>query len=313
MPEVPFSVSTKEELAHLMPSEKSCQLAELAGVTRACGRIEVKGHGELTLTLTTDQAAVVRKALTLFKSLFEAAPEVVVLRGRRLRRNRNYILRVPVGDPRASILTALGVTDVQGQIRYDLPEGLVKRSCCRRSYLRGLFLGSGSVTGPDRDHHLEIVLSDADLADAVGQLLFSFHIPARMTSRKDSIVLYLKESEGITAFLNVTGAHQALLAYENVLAMKDVRNRINRMVNAETANLQKSVEAGMRQAEDIKLIRRTIGLAKLPPSLREIAQVRLKHPQASLRELGDLCRPKVGKSGVNHRLRKLEEIARDLR
>lgn len=310
---MPFSVSTKEELAHLLPPEKACRLAELAGLARACGRIELRGQGGLALTLASDQAAVVRKALTLLKGLFGAAPEVVVLRRHRLRKNRNYILRVPVGDLRASILTTLGVTDAEGQIRYDVPEELVKRNCCRRSYLRGLFLGSGSVADPDKAHHLEIVLSDADLADAVGQLLFSFRIPVRMTSRKGSIVLYVKESEGIAAFLNVAGAHQALLSYENVLAMKDVRNRINRMVNAETANLQKSVDAGLRQAEDIKLIRRTIGLAKLPPSLREIARMRLKHPQASLKELGDLCMPRIGKSGVNHRLRKLEEIARDLR
>lgn len=310
-----FSHDVKEELARVLPVKDCCRRAELAGLVRAAGLLElasipVKGRG--FLRVETGQAAVARKLVLLGKAVLGMHPEVRVRRQQRLRRSRSFGVYLQSQDPVADRIR-LGVLEPGGGLERTIPPGLVSHGGCRRAYLRGLFLGAGSLTDPSRSHHLEIVLRDEVLADAVGQLLFSFNIGVRMTSRRGELVLYLKEADQIGQFLATMGAHQALLAYENTLALKTVKNRVNRLVNAETANLEKSVDAGVRQAADVKLIQRRIGLHGLPPSLRELAELRLKHREASLRELGELCNPPLGKSGVAHRLRKLETLAEELR
>lgn len=315
-----FSRTVKEELARVAPDKPCCRRAELAGLIRSAGTLEIQAvasgatpeSGRLFIWVETGQAPVARKLVLLAKSVLGVAPEVLVRRQRRLRRTRSFGIHLVPSNPMAD-LVRLGVLAPDGGLQRAIPEDLVSHNCCRRSYLRGLFLGSGSITDPGRGHHLEIVLRDESLADAAGQILFGFGIPVRISARRGELVLYLKESEQIGNLLGLMGAHQALLAYENVLAMKTVKNRVNRLVNAETANLEKSVDAGVRQAEDVKLIRRRLGLHALTPSLRELADLRLKHPGASLKELGEMCVPPLGKSGVAHRLRRIETLAGDLR
>lgn len=315
-----FSGDVKEELARVTPDRACCRRAELAGLVRSAGRLEIVGSGDghsgtpghVSVRVETGQAAVARKLVQLSKTVLGSAAEVRVRRLQRLRRSRSFDVHLPSADP-ARNLVDLGVLDRAGGLERGIPPALVAHGGCRRAYLRGLFLGSGSVTDPSRSHHLEIVLRDEDLADAVGQLLFGLGIGVRMTSRRGELVLYLKEADQIGQLLATMGAHQALLAYENTLALKTVKNRVNRLVNAETANLDKSVDAGVRQAADLKFIEQHLGLHHLPPPLRELAELRLRHREASLRELGELCTPPLGKSGVAHRLRKLEEIAEDLK
>ena len=318
-----FSRTVKEELARVAPDKGCCQVAELAGLVRAAGTLEIAGRDagppssappdeRFHIWVETGQAPVARKLIQLGKAVLGSNPEVLVRKQRRLRRSRSFSVLLASARPRQD-LVRLGVLNPGGGLRRDIPDELTVRGCCRRSYLRGLFLGSGSVTDPGRSHHLEMVLRDEALADQVVQLLFSLGVMVRLTSRRGEIVLYLKEADQIGQLLGLMGAHQALLAYENVLALKTVKNRVNRLVNAETANLEKTVDAGVRQAEDVKLIRRRLGLHTLSHSLRELAELRLKHPGASLKELGQLCEPPVGKSGVAHRLRRLEVLASELR
>ncbi|MCR4787538.1 MAG: DNA-binding protein WhiA [Lachnospiraceae bacterium] len=184
-----------------------------------------------------------------------------------------------------------------------------KRSCCIRAYLRGAFLCTGSVNDPGKSYNLEFVLSDSKEAERISELLKTFDIDSRINKRKNTFVVYIREAEGIVDMLNIMGAHRSLMYVESLRVVKDVRNNLNRKVNCEAANIVKSVNASARQIEDIKKIDRVLGLKKLEEPLREMAYVRLEHESATLAELGGYLNPPVGKSGVNHRLRKLSEIA----
>lgn len=192
-------------------------------------------------------------------------------------------------------------------------ELIVQRSCCRRAFLRGLFLACGSITDPGRGYHLEITLDNQGRAREVVRLLMSFSIEAKIVERKKNYIVYLKEGARIVDFLNVMEAHVALMEFENVRILKEMRNSINRKVNCETANIKKTVSAAARQIEDIQYIKDTSGFGTLPKGLAQIANLRLEHAEVSLKELGEMLVPPIGKSGVNHRLRKLSEIAENLR
>lgn len=188
---------------------------------------------------------------------------------------------------------------------------VLSNNCCKKAFLRGVFLWAGSVSDPEKVYHLEMKFETEALADEVVKIMQGFGVKAKKSIRKDRFVVYLKEGDEIADFLVLLGAQQALLELENVRVVKEVRNSVNRRVNCETANLQKTVESGMSQLKDIEWIAEHIGFERLPGNLREIAEARLNHPDASLTELGSYLDPPVGKSGVNHRLRRLKKIAEE--
>ena len=192
----------------------------------------------------------------------------------------------------------------------DDPE-LVRRPCCRKAYLRGLFLKAGSISDPEKMYHLEISCEKKDFAIRLKEMLSAYDLRSKIVDRKGHYVVYLKDSGQIADFLALIQAHKSLLSLENTMVVKDVRNTVNRKVNCETANIQKTVSASLTQIEAIEYIRDHIGFEKLPESLREIARVRLENPDDSLEKLGLRLNPPVGKSGVNHRLRKLKAIAEE--
>jgi len=307
-----FSEVTKNELARITGSAECCKKAELAALVKMDGTLHING-GRVYLDIRTYNAAVARKTFSLFKELYDISAEVMVRRKVRLRKNNVYMVRVCSSENMVKILADLGIVSESGALKESPPAALLSRDCCRRSYLRGLFLGGGSVNSPDRAYHLEITTNNLRHARDIKRILKHFELSARISPRKNWYVVYLKESDQISRCLNLMGAHNALLDFESKRVYKEVRNRVNRLVNCETANLDKTVVAAMRQAEDIKLIQRLKGLNCLPDSLRQVAEARLRYPDASLRELGELMVPPVGKSGVNHRLRKLSEIAGRLR
>lgn len=189
----------------------------------------------------------------------------------------------------------------------------IKRSCCKRAFLRGAFLCVGSITDPGKGNHLEFVCADKEMADLLIEYMAEFEIFAKTIIRKKHYVVYLKDGEEIVNLLNVMGAHVSLMEFENQRILKEISNSVNRRVNCETANIAKTVNAATKQVEDIILIRDTCGFGGLPQNLREMAQVRIDYPEASLKELGSYLEPPVGKSGVNHRLRRLSELAEKLR
>lgn len=304
-----FSEVTKNELARTVGEKECCRLAELAALVKMDGSLRISGRHQLSLAVVTENAAVARKIFTLFKQLFGVQMEVLVQRKVRLRKNNVYLVRVPPREGTKEILRRLGMVDENDRLYAGIKEELIHRECCRRAYLRGAFLGGGSVNNPEGTYHLEIITADRAHARDIGRLMRREHLSARLSARKNWYVVYLKDSAQIVDCLNLMGAHSALLDFENVRVYKDVRNRVNRLVNCETANLNKTVDAAMQQVENIRLIAGTIGLEALSPGLRQVAEARLQHPDASLRELGELLEPRVGKSGVNHRMRRLAEIA----
>lgn len=192
-------------------------------------------------------------------------------------------------------------------------DGNVKNSCCLRSFIRGAFLSCGSISDPEKSYHLEFVCDNKDKAQALVNHFRSFDIETKITDRRDSFVLYINEAESIVDTLNIMGAHKALMLLESLRVEKDFRNQLNRKVNCEAANIAKTASAAARQIQDIELIEKYMGLDRLPEALRQMAEVRLEHVDSSLQELGGYLDPPVGKSGVNHRLRKLSEIADTIR
>lgn len=307
-----FSSEVKNELARTVSEQNCCHMAELASLMRMGGAMLIGGNSNLGINFTTENAAVARKVLTLIKRGFNLKTEIVVTRGRRLKKSNSYQVKVVPSPAVTGLLSTLGIIRGDNINAGREDTDILRKSCCRRAYLRGAFLGGGSVNKPEGDYHLEMVTGNFDFSQTLVRLMKYFNLPVRLTDRKNDYVVYMKDGDGITSFLRIIGAHNALMNFENVRVVKDMRNQVNRLVNCETANLQKTVNAAVRQVERIKLIAQAIGLDKLPRTLREAAEVRLAYPEATLQELVDAMDGRVGKSGINHRLRKLEQLALEL-
>ena len=300
-----FSGQIKEELAQVISSPRHCQLAELAALVQFCGHIEEDG----SLLVQSENPLVIRKCFTLLKKTFKI--EAVA---KSQMQTQNYRLFV-TGEDAFRVLEALKICDTAGHLmmRHLTDPVLIKNSCCKRAYLRGCYMAVGSMSDPYKSYHLELVCGLQAQAEQLLKILHDFSLDAKMIIRKKYHVVYMKEGENIADFLNITEAHKALMEFENTRIYKGMRNMVNRKVNCEAANITKTVNAATRQLEDIRLIREKMGLEGLPEPLRQMAYVRLENPQASLGELGKLLDPPVGKSGVNHRLRKLGELAKELK
>lgn len=308
-----FSAKTKGELARIIPEKQCCQKAELAALIRMDGVIQISSGNKVTLNISTENAAVARKIFSMLKKLFNINTEVLMRKGIRLRKHNSYQIRVSEQEKVQAILRTIGVIDLVGDLAEGIDPEFIKKECCRRAYLRGIFLGGGSVSNPEGDYHLEVITNDHKHAEAICRLIRRYKLPAKVGSRKNWQVVYLKGSEAIVSLLNIMGAHSALLSFENVRIVKDMRNQVNRLVNCETANLNKTVNAALRQVESIRFVANALGMERLPSNLREVAELRLQYPEVSLKELGEMLDPPVGKSGVNHRIRKLERLAEKLR
>lgn len=302
-----FAGDVKNELARLPEDKACCRQAELAALFRMGGTVSL-GAGGLGLNFATENAAVGRRLLAALKHAGGIRAEIAVSRSRRLQKRITYFIRVPPAAAVRDLLTALGLLDAGG-FNMASDAALLRRSCCRRAYLRGAFLGGGSVSRPERDYHLELVTSNAAFAGDIRRAMHSFGLNSGLTDRKQAYVVYLKDGDDIISFLRIVGATNALLKFENVRVVKDMRNQVNRLVNCETANLTKTVRAAVRQTEKIKRLVAARGLHSLPPGLQEMARLRLDHPEATLRELVTLHGGGLTRSGVNHRLRKLERLA----
>lgn len=304
-----YSVDTKNELARIMATKPCCQLAELAAVVKMDGIMQLSGKHEISLNIMTENAAVARKVFSYLKNLFGVHTDIMMTKKNRLKKNNVYLVRMSPQPEVLNVLGSIGMLDEQGRLPGIIKPELLKKDCCRRAYLRGVFLGGGSVSDPEGDYHLEILVNDEAFSRALCRLLKRYGLTAKINERKNWDVVYLKGGEDIIKLLNLMGAHNALLSFENVRIYKDVRNQVNRLVNCETANLNKTVNAAVQQMEDIKLIDKAIGLAKLPLNLRLVAELRLGYPDISLKELGEKLSPPIGKSGVNHRIRRIQKIA----
>lgn len=302
-----FSSEVKDEIEKQISKSRHCQLAELAAIISFTGRMVLTG-GSSRLEILAEHAGLARKCYTLIKRAFDISAD--------LSEHNNGVLIIENQEEIRRILMALKFLDEAGQL-HPFKEGvnglLVQQSCCRRAFIRGAFLASGSMSDPHKSYHFEFVCTTQEQAWQLQALILDFEMDAKIVQRKKYFVVYLKEGDQIVNMLNVMEAHIALMNLENVRIIKEMRNSVNRQVNCETANINKTVNAAVRQIEDIAFIRDKIGLNELPEHLREMAEVRLEYPEAPLKDLGSYLTPPVGKSGVNHRLRKLCEIADNMR
>ena len=298
-----FSNDVKNELSRLETNEVCCDKAEVLGVLRMSGAIVIRGMN-IGIHFSTENAALARRVLQILKNNYQVQTEVVITRSRRLKKNNRYQVRV-LPAPQVSIaMNELQLLSMES----DLKNPLLNKQCCKRAFLRGAFLGGGSISRPSSDYHLEMVTGNEDFARSIIKVMHTFSMKAKLTDRKNDYIVYLKDGESITNFLRVIGAHNSMMELENVRVLKEMRNNVNRRVNCETANLGKVVKAAVRQVNCIKFIDEHMGLSELPQSLQDTARLRLEYPDASLNELVEYSGG-IGKSGINHRLKKLQEMA----
>lgn len=298
-----FSNDVKNELSRLETNEVCCDKAELLGVLRMSGAIVIRGMN-IGIHFSTENAALARRVLQILKNNYQVQTEVVITRSRRLKKNNRYQVRV-LPAPQVNIaMTELQLLSMES----DLKNPLLTKQCCKRAFLRGAFLGGGSISRPSSDYHLEMVTGNEDFARSIIKVMHTFSMKAKLTDRKNDYIVYLKDGESITNFLRVIGAHNSMMEFEGVRVLKEMRNNVNRRVNCETANLGKVVKAAVRQVNCIKFIDEHMGLSELPEALQETAKLRLKYPEASLNELVEYSGG-IGKSGINHRLKKIQEMA----
>lgn len=284
-----FSSEVKEELETVVPGARHCRLAEL-GALVAYGGIVKKTLSGRQIAIKSENEIIERKYFTLVKKTFmiDECAELVL-----------QALKVPDEEQEASDRTVSRL--------------LLKQSCCKRAYLRGAFLCVGSMSDPKKGYHLEFVCEHEEQAKQIRSVIADFELEARIIRRKNHYVVYMKEGAAIVDLLNVMGARLSLMYLENLRVEKEVRNSVNRKVNCEAANITKTVHAASRQIEDILYLQQHYGMENLPESLRKMAEIRLEYPESPLQELGRYLNPPVGKSGVNHRLRKLSELADKIR
>ncbi|ELY8695960.1 DNA-binding protein WhiA [Listeria monocytogenes] len=306
-----FASETKKELTHMDVSDSDAKV-ELAAFIRMNGAISFSSQ-LVIMDVQTENAAIARRMYQLLKDLYEVPIELLVRRKMKLKKNNVYIVRLKSGT--RGILEDLRILEPPMTFTKSIDRGFVKKRSAKRAYLRGAFLASGSVNNPETSsYHLEIFSVYEEHNEAICALMNQFDLNARTLERKNGFITYLKEAEKITEFLSIIGATSALLHFEDVRIMRDMRNSVNRLVNCETANLNKTINAAVRQIDNIKYIQSTVGLEALPERLREIAALRIANEDVTLKELGEiLTTGQVSKSGINHRLRKLDQIAERLR
>jgi len=300
--------SFTDQVKHELLQKKDFLMAELAAIIRMKGSIFIKNK-QLSLQLKISHGDLVRKIYSCLKNNFSFDLEIMVSRNNSFNKNYNYKLLILPQQGLEEFLLDLGFLDEKNNIIFRIKEDFKESLLARKSYLRGVFLGGGSVNDPHGEYHLEIRCDHESHAQDLIQLLKIFELSAHINKHKSKYVVYLKRFNDITAYLNLVGAYKAQLKMEKAHLLKDVKSNVNRKVNAETANLDKTVRAAMEQLADIKVIEEKNGLDQLSKGLVEIAELRKKHPYASLKELGELLDPPLSKSGVNHRLRRLRKIA----
>ena len=311
-----FSSKVKDELSRPVNPARHCQIAEIAAILSLCGKIKISDQDHFSIEIHTENVAVARKYFTLLKKTFNIGTDVSIRRGAYLKRNRTYIVAVREHEDAIRVLQAAKLLNEYGEVSENLSvvrNVVVQNTCCRRAFIRGAFLASGSISDPEKFYHFEIACVAEPKAEQLWELIATFDIEAKIVRRKKYYVVYIKEGSQIVDILNVMEAPVALMELENIRILKEMRNSVNRQVNCETANINKTVSAAVKQMDDIRYIQAVIGLDGLPDNLREMALVRLERPDATLKELGEALNPPVGKSGVNHRLRKLGILADDLR
>ena len=307
-----FTGEVKQELSRQTARAGHCRIAELTALLYFCGTVQIAEDGRIGLLFQTEQQPAADVFLELLRKCFQIRPEQAALEQQPRRRTGLYRFRIEEQADVVRILQAVSVLDDAGELQEEQPfaeRPAMRRECCRRAFLRGAFLAAGMVSDPNRSYQFELICGSEEKAVQIRGLLESLGVDPGLVRRGRSHVVYEKEGGQISDLLGMMGAHVAVLNFENARILREMRGNINRQVNCETANIRKTADAAAEQIEAVRFIEREMGWSGLSPALREIGELRVKYPTATLKELGAMLDPPVGKSGVNHRLRRLCAIA----
>lgn len=310
-----FSTEVKNNLARIIPETKEQQISELSGIIRMGGKIRFVGGGLLSFVITIENPAVSRKIVRIVKTCFALNMRISVNKNENLKK-RLYTMEVIDRKRGNDILLKTGLIEKDGEyfrLTSSIPPFVLRSEMNSKAYIRGAFIGGGSATDPGKSYHIEFVTGDDEFSGNFKQLLQSLQLRANVTRRKNNNVIYIKDSNDISDLLTLMGDYENTFLIENVKAKKEVRNKVNRMVNCETANLYKVVKSSVQHVESIDYIKNTVGLKALPDELRIVAEARLENRYSSLKELADMLGGSLGRSGVNHRLKKIQALADKLR
>ena len=304
-----FASDVKNALSRTDTERECCQTAELAALLRMGASMVTDGEHGLGLRFEAASAAVARRVIRLLRTMDTGIETSVAMERTPQLRRRTYIVNITAGEAVTPLLTRLGFLEA-GTLRAGTDMELIRKKCCRAAYLRGAFLGGGSVNRPEASCHLEITAKSATMGRALHTLLRRLHFPVGLTDRRDTYVVYLKEGDAVMDFLALIGAEEAAEEIEVARNLKEVRAQVNRLVNVETANLQRAVDAAAQQLAAIERLASTGRLAALSEDLRETAEMRRAHPEITMAELAALCH--ISKSGMSHRLRKIRAMAEEV-
>lgn len=312
-----FSMDVKNELCRDAEEVTYDQaLCIVSAVMKIAGSINLLGNNKVVFSMSTENAAIAGFLFKLIKKFFDIHCDIMVKRTSTLKKNNIYVIRSKESTDIMDFLQKINVFNYEKNtfvINYKMPHIVLESNDLKRQYIKGAFLGGGSLSNPEKAYHLEFVCESEEFAIELSNLINTFEINSKIIARKNHTVIYIKDSEQIINVLNIIHAHNALLKLENIRILKDMRNKVNRIVNCETANLTKTVDSSFRHIENIELIKNEIGFNRIPKHLSDIAKVRLQYPDESLKEIGCKLEPPLGKSGVNHRLRKIDKIAEEIR
>ena len=299
-----FSSDMKNELAIVKPEKSCCGLSELCGLYATMGSLSLLGRGKVNVQMTSESLAVCRRAYTLMAQTLHVSPQIHYVTNARFGGTRKCVLTMgPIHSP--VLLKALGMMDDTGSLRSTTPRMGLTRQCCMRAFLRGVMLGGGTMSNPDQGYHLEMPCRDSEIQAMMAKCMQRMGLPIKLGARREHTYFYLKQSDQIVAFLTVIGAHTSVMQIEDLRVKKQVMETVNRAMNCDNANLQKQMNASDSQLEAIRQLLESDRLSALPAGLQQIAQARLNAPDATLAELGQMLDPPIGKSGVNHRMRRL--------
>jgi len=309
--QVSFSNEVRDEAARIIPEKACCQRAELAALIAMRAETTLNEDGSCNLQLESENAVSARKVYRLLKEVCGLQASASVVERKRFKQKRFYLSQVTLQKADLERLQELGLIDQDGNVVKYLDTKITSRNCCKRAYLRGIFMCKGFVNRPEANYHLEMVFNDIRMAKDIKKLTGKLDIESGISERKNNLIVYIKDSEKIVDYLRLIGTSNALLEFENVRIIKSMRNQVNRQVNCETANLGKTIDASVRQVELIEALIAKLGVNKIPVQLRELALLRIDHPDSTLKELGTLMDPPLTKSGVAYRMRKLEIFAEE--
>lgn len=316
-----FASETKNELARIEPEKKCCMMAEISGFLRVAGSIGLVGFGKFKIIITTDNPAVARHYKKLIQDYFGIETKLEIGEGKAVGKSRSskkfsYSITIDADNRSEQILRETGILLVREGNNYisdGIYSGIVRTKCCKKAYLRGVFMGAGTMSDPEKGYDLEFVLESATMAADLKKLINSFvDLSCKVTERRGKHVVYMKKADYISDMLAIMGASSQVFSMEETRIKKEMVGSARRMSNCDSANMDRSIEASMKHIEAIKKIESSVGLASLPDSLREAADLRIEHPDISISALGELCDPPLKKSGINKRLMKIEEIASKL-